>query len=52
MAIVINLGLVLAKQKMSLNALSEKVGIALSYLSIFKLEGPKPSVFNPRNPLS
>lgn len=36
MAIVINLDLMMAKRKMSLNELSEKVDITLSNLSILK----------------
>jgi len=36
MAIVINLDVVMAKRKMSLNELSEKVGLTLSNLSILK----------------
>ena len=36
MAIIVNLDLELAKQKMSLTELSEKVGITLSNLSVLK----------------
>lgn len=36
MAIIINLDVVMAKRKMSLNELSEKVGLTLSNLSILK----------------
>jgi len=36
MAIIVNLDVVLAKRKMKLIELSEKVGITLSYLSILK----------------
>ncbi|MFO7822572.1 MAG: helix-turn-helix transcriptional regulator [Cyclobacterium sp.] len=36
MAIVVNLDLVMAKRKMSLNELSDKVGLTLSNLSILK----------------
>ena len=36
MAIVINLDVVMAKRKMSLNELSDKVGLTLSNLSILK----------------
>jgi len=36
MSIIINLDVMMAKRKMSLNALSEKVGITLSNLSILK----------------
>mgnify|MGYP002513685428 CR=1 FL=1 len=36
MAIVVNLDVIMAKRKMSLNELSEKVGITLANLSILK----------------
>jgi putative transcriptional regulator len=36
MAIIINLDVMMAKRKMSLNTLSERVGITLSNLSILK----------------
>jgi putative transcriptional regulator len=36
MAIIVNLDVVMAKRKMSLNKLSEEVGITLSNLSILK----------------
>lgn len=36
MAIIINLDVMMAKRKMSLNTLSEQVGITLSNLSILK----------------
>lgn len=36
MAIVVNLDVEMAKRKMSLNELSEKVGLSLSNLSILK----------------
>ena len=36
MAIIINVDVMMAKRKMSLNELSEKVGITLSNLSILK----------------
>lgn len=36
MAIVVNLDVVMAQRKMSLNELSEKVGISISNLSILK----------------
>jgi putative transcriptional regulator len=36
MAIIVNLDVMMAKRKMSLNALSEKVGLTLSNLSILK----------------
>lgn len=36
MAIIVNLDVIMAKRKMSLNELSEKVGLTLSNLSILK----------------
>ena len=36
MAIIVNLDVMMAKRKMSLNELSEKVGLTLSNLSILK----------------
>jgi len=36
MAIIVNLDVVMAQRKMSLNELSEKVGLTLSNLSILK----------------
>ena len=36
MAIVVNLDVMMAKRKMSLNELSEKVGLTISNLSILK----------------
>lgn len=36
MALIVNLDVMMAKRKMSLNELSEKVGITLSNLSILK----------------
>jgi len=36
MAIIVNLDVVMAKRKMSLNALSQKVGITIANLSILK----------------
>lgn len=36
MPIIVNLDVMMAKRKMSLNALSEKVGLTLSNLSILK----------------
>ncbi|AEM71802.1 transcriptional regulator, XRE family [Allomuricauda ruestringensis DSM 13258] len=36
MAIIVNLNVVMAKRKMSLNELSEKVGLTLANLSILK----------------
>ena len=41
MAIVVNLDVVMAKRKMSLNELSYKVGLTLSNLSILKTEKAK-----------
>lgn len=41
MAIRVNLNVVMAKRRMSLNELSEKVGITLSNLSILKNEKAK-----------
>ena len=36
MAIIVNLDVMMAKRKMSLNELSDKVGVSLSNLSILK----------------
>ncbi|MEO8886531.1 MAG: helix-turn-helix transcriptional regulator [Mucilaginibacter sp.] len=36
MAIIVNLDVMMAKRKMSLNTLSDKVGITLSNLSVLK----------------
>ena len=36
MSIIVNLDVMMAKRKMSLNALSDKVGLTLSNLSILK----------------
>ena len=41
MAIVVNLDVMMAKRKMSLNELSEKVDITLANLSILKTGKPK-----------
>ena len=41
MAIVVNLDVVMAKRKMSLNQLSDKVGLTLSNLSILKTGNAK-----------
>ena len=41
MAIIINLDVMMAKRKMSLNELSEKVDITLSNLSILKTDKAK-----------
>ncbi len=45
MAIIVNLDVMLARRKMSLTELSEKVGITISNLSILKKEKQKPFVF-------
>jgi len=49
MAIRVNLNVVMAKRRMSLNELSEKVGITLSNLSILKNEKAKGVRFNTLN---
>ncbi|VAW27046.1 Uncharacterized transcriptional regulator YozG, Cro/CI family, partial [hydrothermal vent metagenome] len=41
MTVIVNLDVMLAKRKMSLTELSEKVGITLSNLSILKKEKAK-----------
>lgn len=41
MAIIVNLDVVMARRKMSLNELSEKVGVTLSNLSILKTNKAK-----------
>lgn len=46
MAIRVNLDVMMAKRKMSLNELSEKVGITLANLSILKNEKAKAIRFN------
>ncbi len=46
MAIVVNLDVVMAKRKISLNELSEKVGLTLSNLSILKTGKAKAIRFN------
>jgi putative transcriptional regulator len=46
MAIIVNLDVMMAKRKMSLNALSEKVGLTLSNLSILKTGKAKAIRFN------
>lgn len=45
MAMIINIDVMLAKRKMSVTELSEKVGITMANLSILKTARPKPSVF-------
>jgi putative transcriptional regulator len=46
MAIIVNLDVMMAKRKMSLNQLSEKVDITLSNLSILKTGKAKAIRFN------
>ncbi len=46
MAIIVNLDVMLAKRKMSLNELSEKVGLTLANLSILKTGKAKAVRFN------
>jgi putative transcriptional regulator len=46
MPIIINLDVMMAKRKMSLNELSEKVGLTLSNLSILKTGKAKAIRFN------
>ena len=46
MAIVVNLDVMMAKRKMSLNELSDKVGLTLSNLSILKTGKAKAIRFN------
>ena len=41
MPIIVNLDVMMAKRKISLNELSERVGLTLSNLSILKREGRK-----------
>ncbi len=47
MSIIVNLDVMMAKRKMSLNELSDKVELTLSNLSILKTEKQKPSVSLP-----
>lgn len=49
MAIVVNLDVMMAKRKMSLNELSKKVGISLSNLSILKTGKAKAIRFSTLN---
>jgi putative transcriptional regulator len=49
MAILVNLDVVMAKRKMSLNALSEKTGISLANLSILKTNKAKALRFSTLN---
>ena len=46
MPIIVNLDVMMAKRKMSLNELSEKVGLTLSNLSILKTGKAKAVRFN------
>lgn len=46
MAIIVNLDVMMAKRKMSLNELSEKVGITIANLSILKTGKGKAVRFN------
>jgi putative transcriptional regulator len=46
MSIIVNLDVMMAKRKMSLNELSEKVGLTLSNLSILKTGKAKAIRFN------
>jgi putative transcriptional regulator len=49
MAIVVNVDVMMAKRKMSLNELSEKVGVTLSNLSILKTGKAKAVRFSTLN---
>ncbi len=49
MAIVVNLDVMMAKRKMSLNELSDKVGLTLSNLSILKTGKAKAIRFSTLN---
>lgn len=49
MAIIVNLDVMMAKRKMSLNELSEKVGLTLSNLSILKTGKAKAVRFSTLN---
>ncbi len=49
MAIIVNLDVMMAKRKMSLNELSEKVGLTLSNLSILKTGKAKAIRFSTLN---
>ena len=49
MAIIVNLDVMMAKRKMSLNQLSEKVGLTLSNLSILKTGKAKAIRFSTLN---
>ena len=45
MAIIINVDVMLAKRKMSVTELSERVGITMANLSILKMERQKPFAY-------
>lgn len=47
MAIVVNLDVMMAKRKMTLSQLSEKVDITLANLSILKTTRPRRALFHP-----
>ena len=49
MAIIVNVDVMMAKRKMSLNELSEKVGVTLSNLSILKTGKAKAVRFSTLN---
>ncbi|SDS35352.1 helix-turn-helix domain-containing protein [Christiangramia echinicola] len=49
MAIVVNVDVMMAKRKMSLNELSEKVGVTLSNLSVLKTGKAKAVRFSTLN---
>lgn len=51
MAIIVNLDVMLAKRKMSMNELSEKVGVTLANLSILKNNKGKAIRFSTLNAL-
>ena len=51
MGIVVNLGVMMAKRKMSLNALSAEVGVSLANLSILKNNKCKAIRFSTLNEL-
>ena len=49
MAIIVNLDVMMAKRKMSLNELSEKVGLTLANLSVLKTGKAKAVRFSTRD---
>ena len=51
MAMIINIDVMLAKRKMSVTELSEKVGITMANLSILKRQGQSHPLFNIRGNL-